>query len=134
MDVRRRLGGLGLALEWTAARQELVADHSQRIAIARRRGRLPQSLFGSEVARGSEHGPRRRHACERVAGDPGDPEVSDYDLVARIEEQVWRLDVSVDDAELVGGVERLGGLPEPGKSVGWFDQTLPRPVPERPAG
>jgi hypothetical protein len=133
MDVRRRLGGLGLALERTAARQELVADYSEGIAIARGRGRLPESLFGSEVARRSEHGPRRRHACERVVGDPRDPEVGHYELAAGVEKQVGRLDVSVDDAELVRGVEGLGDLPEPGERLAWFDRPLPRPVPERPA-
>ncbi len=46
-----------------------------------------------------------------VAGQSGEAEVEHLDVVAVGDEEVGRLDVAVNDAAAVGGVERLGDLP-----------------------
>ena len=62
---------------------------------------------------------------------PGDAEVG-HERVSALEEDVLRLDVAMDDAALVGVLQRLGGLAGDAKRVVQRQLLLPvEPVPER---
>jgi len=75
-----------------------------------------QRLLGAGVPEGAEDLAGGRQAV--VAGHLGEPEVGHPELPPRVEEQVPRLDVAVDDAGLVGVLQGDRGLPaEPGDPV-----------------
>ncbi len=106
-----RLRRRALGLERPTARDQLVRDDAERIAVAGRGRLLALGLLGREVARSAENGPGHRQR-----GEPRctrDPEVGDSHLVVAVEEEVPRLDVAVDDAVAMGGVERSSRLLEP---------------------
>ena len=111
MHVRRCLRRNRLALERAPSAQELERDNGKRVAVARGCRVLALCLLGREVAGRAEH--RARHRQRVHSGGAGDSEVRDVDVVVPVEQEVRRLDVSVDDAMAVGGVERRGRLPEP---------------------
>jgi hypothetical protein len=89
---------------------ELVKCRTERIDIrtvidnlAARRG-----LLGAHVPQRSQQVARHRelavdlHPCQAEVGDP--------EIAARVEQQIGRLDVAVDDPHAVGVVEGFGGL------------------------
>ena len=86
VDVRCCLGGLGTALERAAAREELVADDAEPVAVARRRCAVPERLLGCQVAGRSEHRARDGHSSGGVVRDAGDAEVRDGDVVPLVEQ------------------------------------------------
>jgi hypothetical protein len=133
VDVRRGLGRVRPALERSRAREELVAEDSERVEVAGRPCGLSERLLGSKVAGGAEHGAGGRHTAVGVVGDPRDPEIGDGEIVPFVEEEVRRLDVAVNDSETVSGVKRLRSLPEPGESGSGSDRLPPRTLSERPA-
>ena len=120
------------ALERSRAREELVAEDSERVEVAGRPGGLSERLLGSKVPGGAEHGAGGRHTAVGVVGDPRDPEIGDGEVVPFVEEEVRRLDVAVNDSETVSGVERLRSLPKPGEAA-QEDRLPPRPLSERSA-
>ena len=124
VDVGGCLGGRRLALEGAPAGEELVGDDGQRVAVACGRRLVALRLLGGEVAGRSEHGPRRSHAG-RLVDDARDPEVDDLEPVGAVEEEVRRLDVSMDDAVAVRGVEGFGRLREPGERLLGVDAAAP---------
>ena len=114
MDVGGRLRGRRVALEGAPAGKELVGDDGEGVAVAGSGRLAARRLLGGEVAGGAEHRPRGSHAG-RVVHQAGDPEVDDLETVGGVEEQVRRLDVPMDDAVGVGGVQRFRGLRKPGE-------------------
>ena len=94
-------------LERGLERQQLVERGPQRIEVAARVGMSLEPLRG--------HVPQRPH---HVAGVRQillvlrlrEPEIGDPDVAAGIQEQVRRLDVSMQHARLVGIGQRLGHL------------------------
>jgi hypothetical protein len=108
-DVAHHETGI-VAGEGRLERQELVERRAERVdvgAVVHRRP-LRERLLGTHVPVGAEDlaGHRQVAVAQRVR----EPEVGDPQLAEAVDEQVPRLDVAVDDAELVGVVERLRRL------------------------
>ena len=88
------------ALKCDRLRREFIESHAQRINIATQVGHaIPAGLLGAHVAQGADHvaGDGERIA----AADVREPEVGDVDRAVRIEQQIGRLNIAVNDAELV---------------------------------
>ena len=107
-------------MRWLA-REHFIDDASKRIDIATR-VELPVGcgLFRTHVLWSAEGEPRLGQSLSTCHGDrSGNPEVGDHG-VTRLEENVFRFDISVDDALTVGIGERvrnftanMNGLLEP---------------------
>ena len=92
------------------AGQRLVDDRAEREQIGAGRRRLAEDLLGRDVAeRAHQHAllggePRRgRIAGTRRLDVVGQPEIEDLDAAFAGDEQVFRLEIAVDDAAFVGG-------------------------------
>ena len=93
----------------TARRQcgQRVADAGRELpAVRRRAGRFAGSHLGSHVVGGTQDhaGRGERH----VAARPRDPEVDQVRVATVVDDDVGRLDVPVQDALAVCGVQRAG--------------------------
>jgi hypothetical protein len=66
---------------------------------------LPLHLLGRHVLQRADHAALRARGFAGIL-DAGDAEVGELDAPARLDQQVGRLDVAVDDALLVRVVER----------------------------
>ena len=111
-SLRRRC----VSFEGPAPREQLESDDRERIPVARGRRGLAAGLLRREIARSPQHGAGSRQRVD--PRDRGDPEVGDVHVAVSIEEEVRRLDVSMNHAVLVRAVERTGRLLEPGQGVG----------------
>ena len=101
-----------LALERPPPGQALVGDHAQRVHVGQGRDLGPGRLLRGDVGRRAEHRPGGGElAGHRRAGDA---EVGEDQRAVGADEQVAGLDVAVDDAPLVRGVQRVGGLRDQG--------------------
>ena len=97
------------AHEWRLSDQHLVEDQTQAVHVRRRGRGLAFDTLGSDVHRGGEELRRVRVLLRRAR----DAEVGDLRVVVRVEQDVRRLEVSVDDALPVREretVRDLGGL------------------------
>ncbi len=76
---------------------------------------LVQDDLGSDVLRRAAEGPRLPAELQLL----GEPEVDQLDVAPRLQQQVLRLQVSVDDVTRVQVVERFqdAGRVEPGRRV-----------------
>ncbi len=88
----------------------LVEDHAEREDVGLRADRLALDLLRRHVERRPDDGAGLRHA--RLLGGLGHAEVGDVDPIRGVEHDVLRLQVAMDDALIVGGLEALGGLAE----------------------
>jgi hypothetical protein len=88
------------------SREHLVRHRRERVEVARGSGRLTAELLRGEIPQRAHQlagrGDRRRIGPER------DPEVGQPRAIVRIEEDVARRHVPMDDPRAVGGGERLG--------------------------
>ena len=112
LDVRARLGGEVLGLE--RPRRRSAARRRRRRARSGPRRRSPARPWPARArcrrrcrapGRSPSAGPRARAAAI--------PKSAIAEALALVEQQVRRLDVAVDDAGVVRGVERRGGLAQP---------------------
>jgi hypothetical protein len=91
-------------------REQLVQRDSKRINVAAviNDAALRQCVLRAHVAQGAQH-----IACHRHAGvllHAREAEIRDPQLAGVVDQQIRRLDIAVQDAVLVGVLERLGGL------------------------
>jgi hypothetical protein len=108
-------GGLGQcrqwsrALEWRAPREDLVEDRSQRVDFGGRRdvGGRAGRLLGRHVI-GSAHDVAGARQARLALHQLGQPEVGDLGDTILRENDVRRLEVAMDDAALVGIMQRAG--------------------------
>jgi hypothetical protein len=93
------------------AAEHLVGDDTQRIEVAPSVDlTLPSRLLGRHVGRGPEgHSGRRQPGITPLGHRTGDSKVGDHRAPRfRIEDDVVRLDIAVNDAPFVGVGERVG--------------------------
>ena len=103
--------GRGVASERAGARQHLVDDGAQTEHVRARVERLPLRLFGRHVRGGAGHhtlaGPRHVRVCRH---DLGQAEVEHLGATVVRDEDVGRLEIAVEDALLMSGMEGVGDL------------------------
>src|SRR5437762_2482257 len=92
--------------------EELIEHDAGREDVRAPIDRLALDLFRRHVGRGSDHGAgaRRLALLALRLGDAGDAEIGQFGVAAGIDQDIGRLDVAVDDARLVGEVERIDAL------------------------
>jgi hypothetical protein len=143
-ELARRHRGLGqdprqdlaqvLAVVGRAAGQERVQRRADRVEIAAQVDLPSAHLLGRGVQRRSEEDPRARELhvlLERAR----QPEIADLDAALRGREAVRGLDVAVDDAGLVRGLEPVEDLDRPAHGLRDRHGLAARdPVLERLAG
>src|SRR5690606_8486687 len=104
----------GGARERQCAGEQLVEGHAEGVDVAAVVGLATVDLFGGDIGEGG--GELARGGEVRVVVAAGDAEVGDEDVVAAVavfgDQQIGRLDVAVQQAAPVGGVESGGGLGE----------------------
>jgi hypothetical protein len=87
---------------------------------------LAVCLFRRHIGRSADH--RALPSHRSLTGELGETKVDDLNLVAIGDEDVGRFDIAVDDAGLVGGLQRLGDLDgEAGRLVGGHRAALDPP-------
>ncbi len=105
MLVRDREGRVAVEDQLTG--DHLEEHHPDRVEVGAGVHRLAQRLLGREVLRGADH-----HAGLGHRGDPalqraGDAEVHDLDVALAVEHDVPGLDVTVHQAHVVRGLQRV---------------------------
>ncbi|HEV2764706.1 MAG TPA: hypothetical protein VGV38_17130, partial [Pyrinomonadaceae bacterium] len=100
-QLRQRLG-----LEGAPAREDFVEDEAERVDVASDRQLLAFELFGGHV--GGRAGP---HAVAEFFRERGQPEVREADVAVLVNHHVGGLEVSVQHAALVHGVQARAQLP-----------------------
>ena len=100
------------SFERAAPGHHFVQDDAKREDVGPRVERIAQRLLGRHVQNRSNRGARIGERCRRLGGlgDRGKAEVEQLRVAARRDEDVRRLDVAVDDARRMRGVERIGDL------------------------
>ncbi len=117
MLVQRR--GRRVGTERRVAEQQLVDDAAQRVHVGRGVGGAAQRPLGGQVEAGADDVAGRGQRGRGVVDELGDAEVADLDRTLRVQHQVARLDVAVDDALAVRGGQPGGGLAgDPGDLLG----------------
>ena len=104
-DVGRRR-----AVEGASPGQALVGDDAEGVDVGRRADGPAGRLLGRQVGGGAHDEPRRLVVRARALREPGDPEVGDLHRAVVAHHEVAGLDVAVDDAHRVRGLQRVGGL------------------------
>ena len=125
---------LRISLKQSPAREQFVEHHAQAENVRAAIDPMPfaASLFGAHVGRSS----REAWSLANVPFSQGQPEIRHERLAGFVEQDVARLDVSMDQPLLVGVVQRLGhrrhqlhgfmqrqpGMLEPRGKVGAVDE------------
>ena len=116
-DDREQDRASGIARERPRAGQHLVEHGAEAEDVRARVRRAPFGLFGRHVGRRAHHVAAGR-ACrvELRIGEPGDAEVEqlgDRGVAAAQHHDVGRLQIAVQDAAVVRGLDRVGDLARP---------------------
>jgi hypothetical protein len=111
LDVRPQLRRIRVARVRHAPRERLVEHAAQRVDVRARVGAAALDLLGRRVVERADPlaGARERLGVRR----PGDAEVGEVGVLgaaALLDQDVRGLDVAVDEAAFVRGVERVGDL------------------------
>jgi len=126
LELAEDRGHGGLATERQGSGEQLVDDHPEGVEVAPKVHRLTAKLLGAHVLRGAHERPGGGH---RVAACPsqvmlGDAEVHDADDLLPVAHQVRGLQVPVNDAGTVDGLEAARHLEDhvpgvlPGETAG----------------
>ncbi len=112
-----------VAAERLNTRQAFIQDHAQREQVGTAVGDILQEQFGRHVAGRSGpavHGGGGLGDFGIVGGRhaPGHAEIEQLYVAADADHNVLRLDVAVNDAFFMGGVQRVGALADDGKQFG----------------
>ena len=100
----------GRAAEGNRAGGHLVEDHAEREDVGLRADRLALDLLGRHVERRADDRARLRHS--RLLGGLGQAEVGDVHVIGGVDHDVLGLQVAVDDALVVRGLEAFRRLAE----------------------
>lgn len=122
-DGARRLVGMGdeepygaIRLKGETARERLIRDHGKRVDIASRIRPPSARALGRNIPRRPEDEPcltRDRLVVEHA----GDAKIEQLHVAFGREEDILRLEIAVDDARIVCGVERFGYLCDQGQKL-----------------
>ena len=98
------------SVERRTQRQQFIQRHAERVNVGALidTKRLAQCLLGTHIAEGSQQVTGHRQI--RAALQSGQPEIRHPQPAAMVQQQVGRLDVAVNDAQLVGVLQRFGSL------------------------
>ena len=102
-------------LERRHRREHLVEDAPERVDVGPEVHPEPAGLLGGEVGRRPDEkavAGERKIPVTRAANRLGETEVGHVDPALRVDQDVGRLDVPVDDSLLPGGLERVDDLRE----------------------
>ena len=119
----------GVGIERHPSRERLVEHHADRVDVRPGRDRQPLSLLGRQVLRRSEHRPGLGDL--RGAG-AGDPEVGHPCSPLRVDQNVLRLQVAVDDAVLVRVLHARQHLADDLDCLGHRETALDQVLERRP--
>lgn len=115
---RRAAGRWSKSADGKFTRKHFIEDDAERINIGAMID-LPGifQLLGRHVMGGAEGsaGAREGDGGLLFANQFGDAEIGDFDAATRIEEQVFRLDIPMEDALLVGVLEGLANFRDDGE-------------------
>ena len=94
------------------ARKHLIEDDPGGVYVGSVvHGLRHADLFGSHVAKGSCDAVILRGACRRGGTEEGgQPEIHEPDAATRINQDVFRLDIAMNDPGLVSVLKRFGDL------------------------
>ena len=117
----------GLALVRWRPGQHLVEHAAERPDVGAPVHHLTRGLLGRHVGRGAQddahlglrRGNGRRFCCVCGSTDPslGETEIQHFDDTVRANLDVARLEVAMDDAALVGVIERINDLSRDGRCL-----------------
>jgi hypothetical protein len=123
----RRVGFVGEAVS-----EQLEDDDAERVCVAAAVERFDAArLLGTHV-RGRAHDARAAEGA-RALHHLRDAEVGEEGVAARVEEDVARLEIAVDDAARVRLVERLGHAADDAADLGEAERAARHAVEERAA-
>src|SRR5438552_6172161 len=97
--------GVAATIESRLASEKLVREETKAVDVGPRRDRAALHALRRDVSRGAQELLFRRVAC-----GASDPEVRELRDPRWIEDHVRRLEIAVDDASGMGGIERGGHL------------------------
>ncbi len=110
VEVRFHDLGEGGGVVGQLSRQHLVEQHTARVDVGRRRHLLHPQLLRGHVVGGAG-----QLAAAGQIGRRGDAEVGDESHLVLVDEDVLRLDVAVDDVQVVGGAQAAQHLAQDGQ-------------------
>ena len=88
--------------------EQLEQHHSQAVDVAGCADLIAARLFGRHVGQSADDEPRLRVAGFIRGHETGQAKITDQRMIAMVHEDVARLDVAVQDAGLVDGVDGAG--------------------------
>ena len=92
--------------EWWPSRDEFIEDATERVEVTSCISATSRGLLRGEILRRSDNVPGIRHRRALVEG-PCDTEIHHLHIPGVGDHDVSRLDIAVDDAFLMGVIERL---------------------------
>ncbi len=89
------------------AGQELIQDRTETIDVGRRADPAADGLLGCHVGRRAQHGAGGRQVAGPLLGPLGQPEVGDVGPTRRIDQDIRRFEVAMDQPATMRMMDRL---------------------------